>query len=399
MKSRAVRLALALSFMLATIAAAWFLFTTAAAARAARASYVAVEADADAVALSIAELRASEQAYVAAGQGEAYWIARVGERLTSVRARLSALGARVRSDRARASLESAAARLDDFEEMDRRAREYARTGQRLLASDLIFADGLETTRAAGADVEAARLAEREATDARVGEIERRQALAAGGALAAGLLLVLLLAPTSTAPSAVAGPAEALSIAPAVSGETDAVGAALDAQLARLDRAPSRSSAASADLGRAAELCSDLARVHDPRELTLLLDRAAKVLDASGLILWMADPDRRELLPTLTHGYATAALARFGSIPKDADNATAAAFREATLKTVAADGATGAIVAPLVAQGGCVGVMAAEVQAGRERSETTRAFARIIAAQLATLFGAPPSAARATRTAQ
>ncbi|MGH9314495.1 MAG: hypothetical protein ACRD1S_15025, partial [Vicinamibacterales bacterium] len=99
-------------------------------------------------------------------------------------------------------------------------------------------------------------------------------------------------------------------------------------------------------------------------------------------------------------YAPAALTRFGTIARDADNATAAAFREGTLKTVAADGpASGAIVAPLVTPSGCVGVMAAEVNAERERDAVTRALARIIAAQIAALLGAPPAATRAPRAAE
>jgi len=44
------------------------------------------------------------------------------------------------------------------------------------------------------------------------------------------------------------------------------------------------------------------------------------------------------------------------------------------------------------------VMAAEVNAERERDAATRALARIIAAQIASLLGPPPAAARAPRAA-
>jgi hypothetical protein len=192
--------------------------------------------------------------------------------------------------------------------------------------------------------------------------------------------------------------------------------ALDAELARLDGAPRgagltggaglqgaaglKTGGSTESIVRTADLCAELARVQDARQLGALLGRAADVLDAAGVIVWMADPDRRELVPTLTHGYAPAALARFGTIPRGADNATAAAFREGTLKTVAADGpASGAIVAPLVTPGGCVGVIAAEVGGGRERDAATRAVARIVAAQVAALLGAPPSASRTQRAAE
>ena len=43
--------------------------------------------------------------------------------------------------------------------MDRRARDYARSGQKLLASDLIFSNGFELTTAAASAVEDARRAE------------------------------------------------------------------------------------------------------------------------------------------------------------------------------------------------------------------------------------------------
>lgn len=412
MHSRGVRLALALVFLLATIAAAYVLFTTHIASRASRASLGSLDAELQAVTVSIAELRASQQAYVAAGQGEGYWISRVAERLDSLRSRLSALKARAREAETRNRIEAATAKLEDFDEMDRRAREYARGGQRLLASDLIFADGLETTRAAQAHVEAARVAERSAIDDELHALDRRQALIAGLTLAAGLLFVFVFMPVppratpepgaETALSADLGRAAPLGGAAGIkAGEfrqaaPDATGMAPDAELARLDR--TRGGAES--LVRAADLCADLAQVQDARQLGALLGRAADVLDAAGMIVWMADPDRRELVPTLTHGYAPAALARFGTIPREADNATAAAFREGALKTVAADGpASGAIVAPLVTPGGCVGVIAAEVSGGRERDAATRAVARIVAAQLAALLGAPPAAARAHRAAE
>jgi GAF domain-containing protein len=58
---------------------------------------------------------------------------------------------------------------------------------------------------------------------------------------------------------------------------------------------------------------------------------------------------------------------------------------------------GAIAAPLVTPGGCVGVMAAEVRHDSERQDATLAAATIVAAQLATLVG-PPTARAQARTA-
>jgi hypothetical protein len=141
----------------------------------------------------------------------------------------------------------------------------------------------------------------------------------------------------------------------------------------------------------AALCTDLSRAIDTRALPPALERAAKLLDASGLVIWVADPDGRELLPVMAHGYPQNLVTRLGTIPKDAENVTAAAFRTGLVQTVKADAIShGAIAAPLLTPAGPVGVMAAEVLNDGERREATRAAAAIVAAQLATLMG-PPAA--------
>ena len=60
-------------------------------------------------------------------------------------------------------------------------------------------------------------------------------------------------------------------------------------------------------------------------LPALLERAADILDASGIVLWIADPDGRELTPIVVHGYSPQLAARFGTIARDAENVTAAAL--------------------------------------------------------------------------
>jgi hypothetical protein len=128
---------------------------------------------------------------------------------------------------------------------------------------------------------------------------------------------------------------------------------------------------------------------DSEQLPSLLDRASTLLDARGIILWIADPDGRELNPIVAHGYPAQLVNRLGTIPRDAQNATAAAFRTSLLQTVNPDGgSTGAIAAPLVTAGGCVGVMAAELRRGADNAESRLAAAAIVAAQLATLVGPP-----------
>jgi hypothetical protein len=146
-----------------------------------------------------------------------------------------------------------------------------------------------------------------------------------------------------------------------------------------------------DLPGVAALCSDLARVIDTHALPAILERAATVLDAPGIVLWIADPDGQELSPIVTHGYPQQLVSRLGTIQRDAQNATASAFRTSLLQTVRTDAiSNGAIAAPLVTPAGCVGVMAAEVRHSGESDAAKLAVATIVAAQLATLVG-PPSA--------
>jgi hypothetical protein len=136
----------------------------------------------------------------------------------------------------------------------------------------------------------------------------------------------------------------------------------------------------------ADLCSSLARVQDTRELPGLLERIAKALDATGVIVWMPDGPQGTLRPVLAHGYASLALSRMGIINPAADNATATAYRTKSLVVVPADVvASGAIVAPLTSSEGCSGVMAVELRGGVDPMPQVKAVAAILAAQLATMF--------------
>ncbi len=382
MSRRGARLTVAVLFALSVGAAAWQYLRAERALASHHSQLAAFERDARAAGVSIADTRAAQQAYVAIGQGTDYWTTRVSASLDSLRVRLTALRQQAQSPEAGARIDAALVALDDFARMDRRARDYAVSGQRLLASDVIFADGFEMSQAVVAELDAARASELPHRARLAGAIESRKRLLAAGTSGLGIFFMLILAFAAGTRPVKGDFAQDVASEPAddLSGLT----LTLDAP-----RAPFPA----VDLPAAAALCADLARVTDPREIHVLLDRAARILDASGIILWIADPDGRELIPTAAHGYTGAALARMGTIPGDADNATAAAYREGKVHTVKGDVLTsGAIVAPLVTPGKCAGVMAAEVRHEREQSEDVRAVAAIMAAQLAMLVGAAPAAA-------
>src|SRR3989304_4921969 len=81
--------------------------------------------------------------------------------------------------------------------------------------------------------------------------------------------------------------------------------------------------------------------------------------AAGLVVWITDRGGRELQPVLCHGYARGAVAQMGSIPRDAQNATALTFRTAEARVVTARGqSNGAFVAPLMTPSGRGGVVGA-----------------------------------------
>ena len=141
------------------------------------------------------------------------------------------------------------------------------------------------------------------------------------------------------------------------------------------------------LGAAADLCVDLARLMDGRDLPALVERTVKVLQAKGVIIWSADRDTGTLRPWLAHGYGEKVLARLGTLDADADNVTSLAFRSACCQTM--NGGTpdtaGAIAVPLITAAGCTGVLAVEVREARPTPDLT-ALATILGAQFAALIG-------------
>lgn len=144
-----------------------------------------------------------------------------------------------------------------------------------------------------------------------------------------------------------------------------------------------------DMGAAATVCVQLGQVDDLQDAAPLLQEAGTILGAVGLIVWLWHPPAAALRPVLAHGYSAAALGRLPRVERDADNATAAAFRSAQTCVVRGSGlASGALVIPLLTGGGCAGVLAIELQHGHETRESVRALGTIFAAQLARVVPVP-----------
>jgi transcriptional regulator with XRE-family HTH domain len=152
-----------------------------------------------------------------------------------------------------------------------------------------------------------------------------------------------------------------------------------------------------DLPAMAELCTRLGQVSTPEQLSPLLEETARVLEASGLVVWLWDPVATELYPALAHGYSDHVLAQLPGLPRDANNATAAAFREGqTCVVPGTERDNGALVLPLLTPSGCAGVLALEMQKRGEERESVRAAGAIVSAQLAALISAAASEQEAER---
>jgi hypothetical protein len=333
--------------------------------------------------IAMANLRAAQAGYVAAGQGPDFWMKRASEISSDVETRLMSLQAASTSEPARTHYDAALAALASLASLDKKARAALQSGERLQASDLIFMDSAEPAQRLGAEVQAARDAELDAASTALA-LTRKYRLAMNGAALALLFLSavwMFRRVRVAAPEVIAAPVLDLAIRPAE-----------DRTLR--DAPPSHA----ISLRDAAEVCVDLARVLDGRDVQPLLARAAGVLDAKGLILWVVDGTGEMLQPSVAHGYSDAVLKRLGSLPTAADNPTSLAFRSMQAQVIPspAVGLTGAIAAPLITASGCVGVLAAEVKKGTPSHETL-AVSRMFAAQLATFI--TPAASATQQAAQ
>jgi hypothetical protein len=150
--------------------------------------------------------------------------------------------------------------------------------------------------------------------------------------------------------------------------------------------------------QASEICSDLSALADPGALQGLLGRVSALLNATGLIVWVASNDASALSPVATFGFDPKLVTRIGKIPRDSANLTAAAFRDNAPRMSAATAATPAALAvPMIGPTGPSGVLSVELKAGQAVEESKVALASIVAAQLSTLAMPVPEIQPATET--
>ena len=357
---------------------------------------------------ALLDLRASQRAYVAEGQGVPYWRGRAKSALATLRTEIDALQRTIGTTTAAGPLEASGEMLTRLSRLEDRIGEHALAGRRSHAEDLIYADDLEASSHIERELRAAAATAQTDSRRRKSDLRNQELIILTLAGTVALLVTLLLAPTPAAsatktgvpaagdrtlpndlPLNLRGTIARASPAPAAPGPASSPAVASSTGTADAPRSGPPSQAerhAVAGLHAAADLCASLARAQHPNELSVLLAHISRVLDARGTIVWMANSATRTLTPALSSGYQDEALARMGSIDWDAENPAAEVFRRGEARVIeSSSDMAAAIVVPLQSPTGCVGVMTAELVAGRSGAVTVD-LARIFAAQLAGLIG-------------
>jgi hypothetical protein len=331
------------------------------------------------------DLRASMHAYVAPGQGLPFWGKRAQEKIDQLRQSLLDLDRQVPSV---GSLTASLKAVDELTAAERRARTYVSRGDMQLAGDVIFTDVKDLVSATTEELESIRIALPREHEKRSAAIRQEQIALAGAALAVWIAIALLLTPTEQT-VAVKDPAEwrnelketlkkpiPVAPEPVVVSQAPVVAAA--------SVAPASPETLVA-LRQVSEICSDLSALADPGALEGALARVNAVLNATGLIVWIASADGGTLSPVATHGFDPKLVARIGKINRDGTNLTATAFRENGARvSPATTAAPAAIAVPMYSPTGPSGVLSVELKGGQNADDAKVAVSTIIAAQLATL---------------
>ncbi len=337
------------------------------------------------------DLRVSMHAYVAPGQGLPFWAKRAQETIDQLRRALGELDDQLSP--ADGSLAESLKAVDELTAAERRARTYVSRGEMQLAGDVIFAEVRDLTTSISDDLQLVRVVLARADERRVAAIRQQQLMFAGAALGVWIAIALLMMPTEPK-AAVKDPAEwrnelketlkkPIPIAP------DSV-VAPPAPIVAAAPVPAAPETLEA-LKQVSGICAELSALADPDALEGTLARVNTVLNATGLIVWIASDDGATLSPVATHGFDPKLVERIGRINRDGTNLTATAFREngARISPETA-AAPAAIAVPMCSPTGPSGVLSVELKSGQSADDTKVAVSAIVAAQLATLAMPIPS---------
>ena len=331
------------------------------------------------------DAQAGQQAYVGAGQDPQEWRAKVGTFLQTASTSIDTLRASALSAAAGPALLEASTALTQLRSIDTRALDQVNVGDVEAAASTIFSAAADAVGDAVSNVDTALGAEQQAAADFEARQRRVMINVAGGATSFSALALLLLA--------LARPKEQDASSASADEQSDTSLSGLS-HLAPASPAPTSSAGVDTSaLDALATICTNFGRVRQADDLKGLLEEAAALMHARGVIVWLGSATGADLRPVLAHGYSEATLAHIPVLPRSADNAAAHAYRDAAVQIVRSrpGGSQGAIVAPLLTADGCIGALTAEIRDGEETREQTRALAVILASQLAGVLAAAAEA--------
>jgi len=381
MFSRSVRIACLVVGVLVTAGLAFRAFQDESSLTKIRQDAATADRAVDETAELLLDLRASLHAYVAPGQGLPFWGKRAQETIETLKQKLQTLDEMLAP--VGGSMQESLDGVDQLVAAEQRARTYVSRDEMQLAGDVIFTEIRDILAAATTQVQSLRTTLRGDSDRRAASLRSEQLILAGAAIVVWIAIALLFLPSETKPVAkdpgqwrselketlkkpAPAPPVVTPVAPAPPGPAGPV-----IELSAIKTT--------------SEICADLSALADTGALQGVLERVSTLLNATGLIVWVASNDGSTLSPVATYGFDPKLVARIGKIPKESANLTAAAFRENAPRMSAATGTTPAALAvPMVGPTGPAGVLSIELKSGQAVEEAKVALAAIVAAQLSTL---------------
>lgn len=231
---------------------------------------------------AISGVSAAQQAYVSPGQRDEQAFERVTSLVRQIYDDTAALKPLLRSPAGESGVQALNAATGNLITADARARENLRIGQDAMAADVIFSDGRTTIDAMNGRVRAIRAAEQTFYETERVRLSRQRWAGLAATALAWLTVLLVLVPTREAQIQAAIPAAPPAPPQDIPAATEPTPAA-----------------PSVNLADAADLCVALSRLTTTAELPPLLSRAADLLDAPGIILWMGAGE--ELFAVTAHG--------------------------------------------------------------------------------------------------
>lgn len=345
---------------------------------------LAATAHATALDQAVTDARRAVAAMASPGQAAVSWSRQASTALDAVREHLGALAAGPDAG----GVGSIGDVLEKLIDAEGRVREHAVNGKSLMASDVAFGEALPLLDRVHGAVTEARARIGSDADAAMERLRGQQVLGIAGALAVLVLAGFALVGLPASDSATAAPSLPAA-EPAADLPLETGGLSL-----RESPAPSAAPQRLLDVEQLAAVCTDLAATTSESAVSSALTRVASTLGASGVVLWLADRQRRVLSAAAATGYDAKILARFGEVPfEDANPTSRAAAGGVAITSAATAGHPASLAVPMVGPDGVVGVLSAELTAATVRPDVAAA-ARIAAAQFATVLAPPPPAVTA-----